>query len=357
MNKTWVMALILVVGIRAPFALATESSSSDPKSEIASECVSGAVDPDTDSLFRFRGKQFRNSDLDLNLRQAMYELDKRHYDERQRLLDTALWQAFLTDESRRRGVTRERVIEDTIDVSAPKEEELKAFYDANEARIGAPYDTVKGRVRQFLLEQRMLTQRDQLVAELKQGGDYQSLLIAPSPPVAVINTDGFPFKGDPLAPVEIVEFADYQCPHCKTAAETMRLLETRFGDKIKVIFMDFPINRSGISRRVAEGAYCAGLQGKYWDYHDAAFARQAQLSNNSPLEIAKWLRLDTDRFSECLEDEAARQRVASSESEAHRLGLNSTPSFFVNGKKVEAHHDMEKVLTEAIEAALKQAGS
>ena len=107
---------------------------------------------------------------------------------------------------------------------------------------------------------------------------------------------------------------------------------------------------------MAEGAVCAGEQGRYWAYHDEAFARQSGLGTESPVSIAKSLGLDGQRFSQCLAGEGARQKVARAESEARRLGLDSTPTFFVNGVQVSVHSDMEQELAEAIERALAEAG-
>jgi protein-disulfide isomerase len=65
--------------------------------------------------------------------------------------------------------------------------------------------------------------------------------------------------------VTIVEFADYQCPHCKIAAESLKKVTEKFKGKVRLVFMDYPINPSGISRAVAEASHCALEQGKFWE--------------------------------------------------------------------------------------------
>ena len=82
------------------------------------------------------------------------------------------------------------------------------------------------------------------------------------PQVFAIDTEGYPVKGKENSPVTIVEFADYQCPHCRQLSADLNDIYTKYKNKIKIVYIDFPINPSGVSEEIAHGAYCAYKQGK-----------------------------------------------------------------------------------------------
>lgn len=309
------------------------------------------------ALFRFAGTEFHEYDLDIRVREQLHELASKYYEGRQLLLDNAVWQIYLTREAERQKKTPEQVARGLIVLEQPTEEVMRSFYEANKAQIPSPYEQVKGEIAQYLLQQRVVQERSKLIASIKKEGQYTLLIAKPQPPVATIDTEGFPSKGSMLAPVEVVEFADYQCPHCKTAAEIVQHLEKKYGDKVRFVFMDFPINRSGISLKVAEGAVCADQQGKFWAYHYGAFESQTSLSADSPKSLASKIGLDTERFSSCLAGTEAGSKVAKSKAEALRLGLDSTPTFFVNGIRLIAESNLEKELSDAIDRSLRESGS
>ncbi|MCB1856941.1 MAG: DsbA family protein [Gammaproteobacteria bacterium] len=351
MSTSWLVSLVFLAGL-IPGAVFADVCTQESKPGTANDCAAPGTAGGDGLLFSFRGRGIHLADLDLATRQALYELDLKHFDDRQRLLENMLWKLYLTEEAERQNKSEDQLLGELMEYRVPPEAEIKAFYEANKGRISSPYETIKGQIGRYLSEQQLLAKRDALVTGLKESGEYQLLLSRPTAPVAVIDTSGFPSKGDALAPVEVVEFADYQCPHCRTASEVMRRLEDHYGDKLRVVFMDFPINRSGISRKVAEGGVCAGEQGSYWQYHDAAFGQQPSLSHDSPLKIAQSLGLDEAKFAACLSGDHAMTEVTRGESEARRLGLDSTPTFFVNGVKVSVHDDMETALRQAIDEAL-----
>ncbi|MCB1871605.1 MAG: thioredoxin domain-containing protein [Gammaproteobacteria bacterium] len=351
MVKRWLCPLILATIILPNIAAGTGCTSAEAVSGCTEDSGNGGA------LFRFSGKEFHESDLNIQVRERLHQLASKYYQERRLLMDSAVWQIYLTREAERQQKEPEQVAMEMINLVQPTEEAMSSFYEANKEKISAPYDQVKRQISQFLMQQQALEERSKLVESIKKEGEYAFLIDKPQPPVATIDTAGFPSKGPMLAPVEVVEFADYQCPHCKTASEILQRLETQYGEKIRVVFMDFPINRSGISLKVAEGAVCADQQGKFWVYHYGAFELQSSLSASSPLDLANKIGLDTARFNDCLTGTEAAAKVAKSKAEALRLGLDSTPTFFVNGIRLNAATNLENELSEAIEKALKETGS
>lgn len=351
MVKRWLCPVILATILLPNFAAGAGCTSAEADSECAENIGNSGA------LFRFSGREFHENDLNIQVRERLHQLASKYYQERRMLMDSAVWQIYLTREAESQKKEPEQVAMEMINLVQPTEQAMTSFYEANKEKISAPYEQVKSQISQYLIQQQALEERSKLVESIKKEGQFTLLIEKPQPPIATIDTDGFPSKGPMLAPVEVVEFADYQCPHCKTASEIMQRMGTQYGEKIRVVFMDFPINRSGISLKVAEGAVCADQQGKFWAYHKDAFDLQTSLSASSPLELASKIGLDTERFNDCLAGTEAGSKVAKSKAEALRLGLDSTPTFFVNGIRLNATSNLEKELSDAIESALKEAGS
>lgn len=310
---------------------------------------------DDGPLFRFEGFDYFADDLPVAQRQLLYEAAQQHYQSIQSVADEALFDVHVSREAKRTGANEDEVRESLLAVDPPSESAIEAFYKANEARIPAPLDQVRDRISLFLSEQAIQARKKVLVDEIKSGHEFELLARAPVPPRVEIDTRGYPFKGAADAPVTVVEFSDFQCPHCKQASAVLRTLADRYGDRIRFVYKDFPVNRSGVSRLVARGAACADEQGRFWDYHDLAFETQSELSNDSPAALASTLGLDLESFDRCYQDAASADKVARSEQEAHRLGLSGTPTLFVNGRRLVIE-DLEQDVSQAIERALDRQG-
>ena len=149
----------------------------------------------------------------------------------------------------------------------------------------------------------------------------------------VIPTDGSPAIGPANAPITIVEFSDYQCPYCRKWHEEVfhRLLQD-YQDKVRFVYRDFPL--SGLhpeAEGAAEAAYCAGDQGNYWQYHDLLFSGQAELGTAGFDQYAKSLNLDLPKFDACMSTHRYQATVQANYNFAANLGIQSTPTFFING--------------------------
>ncbi|MEZ5449825.1 MAG: thioredoxin domain-containing protein [Thiolinea sp.] len=169
--------------------------------------------------------------------------------------------------------------------------------------------------------------------------------------MAGINVEGLPAKGPEDAKVVLVEFADYQCPHCKHAGDALKPIAEQFKDDLRIVYADFPINRSGVSRKVAEGAACAFQQDKFWEYNALAFDSQRDLKADSAKKLAEELKLDMEAFDKCLASDYPAQQVARGEEEGKRLGVDATPSLFLNGRRLHLN-DLAAELPKEIEQIL-----
>ena len=134
------------------------------------------------------------------------------------------------------------------------------------------------------------------------------------------------------APITLVEYGDYECPYCGAASPFLRGLRRQFGDRLRVVFRNFP--RAEIhphAQLAAEAAEAAGAQGKFWEMHDYLFAHQQALEDADLIRYAGDLGLDVDRFTRELHDHVYAARVRDDVDSGVRSGVSQTPTFFVNG--------------------------
>jgi protein-disulfide isomerase len=159
-------------------------------------------------------------------------------------------------------------------------------------------------------------------------------------------------QGHEDAPVTLVEYGDYECPHCGRAYPIVKRVQKHFGKRLRFVFRNFPLNESHPNAEsAAETAEFAGAQGKFWEMHDLLFENQERLGGPLYLEMARELELDVNALRRSLESREYAGRVRADFSGGARSGVNGTPTFFINGKRHDASFAYED-LTAAIEAEL-----
>ncbi len=144
-----------------------------------------------------------------------------------------------------------------------------------------------------------------------------------------------PVKGDPKSTIIVEEFSDFQCPACRAAQPIVDGILKTYGDKIAFHYRHFPllsIHANAFS--AALGAECANDQGQFWEYHDLLFKNQTDLRQATLLRLADEVSLNKDSFSACLKSRAKASVVQADMQEAERRNVNSTPSFFLNGRYI-----------------------
>ena len=169
-------------------------------------------------------------------------------------------------------------------------------------------------------------------------------------------------RGNPSAPVTVEEFADFQCPSCGAYYPELKKIETEFGDKLRVIFRERPlVPPHDHALLAAQAAEAAGMQDRFWEMHDKLYENQTTWSTTSDLvpvfvDYAKQIGLDTDRFMKDLNGEKVATRIFQDGKRVHALNVNSTPTFFVNGKEATGDQWKPENLREMIRQALRDAG-
>lgn len=222
------------------------------------------------------------------------------------------------------------------------------------AGVGKETDTCKmvsEKTKEFPPEQcvTMLGQVDEIVAELRK----QEQANQPLTPelIAKVAAGDVPSFGPTDAKVTVVEFSDFECPYCSRAADVTTQVKKKYGDKIRVVFRQFPLSFHHNARVAAAASLEAHKQGKFWEFHDKLFANQRALDRASLAGYAKELKLDLVKFNTALDGKTHDSQVQADLDLGNEVAVQGTPTLFVNGKRVDNPTDLDQV-SQAIDAAL-----
>ena len=210
---------------------------------------------------------------------------------------------------------------------------------------------VKEKTKSFPPEQctKMLAETDQIIAQLKA----EEMKNQPLTPELqkLIATPGAPSYGPEGATVTVVEFSDFECPYCSKAASVMTQLKEKYGDRVRLVFRQFPLSFHKNAQGAAEASMAANAQGKFWEFHDLMFQNQKALSPADLEGYAKQAGLDVAQFKKDMESHKYADQVKSDVDMGAKVAVSGTPSLFVNGARVSNPTDFATVSQE-IEKAL-----
>ncbi len=212
---------------------------------------------------------------------------------------------------------------------------MTTFYQGNVSQMqGQSLEAMAPAINRFLTNQRRTQARETILDELrKKGPAIRVALEAPRLNVAIAASN--PTLGRATAPVTLVEFSDYQCPSCQRVEPTLKRLRETYGDRIRFVWKDFPLTRIHPQAfKAGEAAHCAGDQGESWELHDVLFDKQQELQPPDLKRHAAELGLDANAFNQCLDSSKYGERVRDGVSEGGALGVNSTPTIFINGRRL-----------------------
>jgi protein-disulfide isomerase len=236
------------------------------------------------------------------------------------------------------------------------------FFVNGRELVGAqPFDTFKK-----IIDEEVTKADDLLKKGTKIQDVYTKLMeqaaAAPPPaaaaPAAAEHVDiapgDAPIRGAKNAKVTIVEFSDFQCPFCGRVVPTIRQVEDTYKGKVRLAFKHQPLPFHNNAQTAAEAAMAANEQGKFWEMHDKMFANQTALDRPSLEKYAEELHLNMARFKAALDSGKFKDRVQKDSAEGTKIGANGTPTFFINGNKVEGAQPFESFKT-VIDAELAKA--
>lgn len=289
---------------------------------------------------------------------ALAQAEQTLYDGRKEAFERMVAESLIAQAAKAKGLAVEKYLEqETATRRKPvTDADVQAFYNANKGQMqDAALADVAPSIRDFLSTQREETARAALVAELRKAGPKTRLALAP--PRQTVSLAAYnPSRGPVSAPVTIVEYSDYQCPFCARVNPTLARVREKYGNQVRIVWKDFPLeNIHPLAAKASEAAHCAGEQGKYWELHDRLFANQKALGTDALKQHAAAAGLEPIGFGACLDSGRHASRVSDGVAEGKALGIDSTPTLFINGRRVTGAQPWE-VFENIVEDELARAG-
>jgi protein-disulfide isomerase len=165
-------------------------------------------------------------------------------------------------------------------------------------------------------------------------------------------------RGPEGAPIRIIEFSDFQCPACRAAEPTLKMLFTVYEGKIRFVFKHYPLRLHEWAKPAAVAAECAGRQGKFWEYHDRLYDKQDEWTNPKADDFltgyAKDLKLDMAAWQSCRQDPAATAAYRTDMKDGDDAWVGATPTFFVDGRRFVGGKPLAELGPLFIDAELKK---
>ena len=258
------------------------------------------------------------------------------YDTRRRALDVLIGEHLIEGEAAARGLTRDELLAAELPTRTlpVTDAEVDLIYERNKDRFGGrSLEQMRPEIRTMLEEQRPMQALHAFMGELRVAADDVVVLLEPPRQnVATLAED--PVRGPADAPIEIVEFSDFDCPYCKRATDTLAQLLDQYGSRIRFVYKDYPLPSHPNAFKAAEAGNCANEQGRFWEFHDTLFAKQGALDVASLKTYAADLGMDAAAFASCLDGGRYAQQVERDLEIGRGYGVSSTPTLFINGRAV-----------------------
>lgn len=302
-------------------------------------------------------------DVEKPIAPQLSKLEEQIYNLKRQRLDALINDRLLQKEATKRNFSVPALLdaEVTAKVGLVTEQEIEKFYQDNKAQIKGEQAQVREQIRAYLQNQKLAARREEFLTSLRAQAKVVVNLKPPPIQRIEVSVQGAPFKGGEKAPVTIVEFSDFHCPFCRRVIPTLAQLESRYGDKIKLVFRDFPIeNLHPGATKAHEAARCANEQGKFWPYHDKLFASTPSSSPDVFKGMAKEVGLDAVAFETCLGSGKYQAAIKEDIAEGNRVGVGGTPAFFVNGRLISGAQPLEaftRVIDDELARVSPQSGT
>jgi len=268
---------------------------------------------------------------DAALRRCQIEAERGRHEALEDALQELVWQRLLDREAERTGSTATALLARVDESAQPVgEQDIKTFYERNQARIRGTLEQTAGQIRAYLERQARQRARNEFFAALEQRFAVEYRL---APLRYEVAADGFPAFGPPDAAVTLVEFSDFECPFCARFLPTLERAKQVYAGKLRVVYRHFPLySIHPRAQKAAEASLCAADQGKFWELHDLMFAEQGALEVTDLKEKARRLGLDGAQFDQCLDEDRYAEAVREDYRDGEALGVTGTPALFINGR-------------------------
>lgn len=296
-----------------------------------------------------------NRELEEGMEQELYEAEIRVYNLKRRKMRSMLMERLMDEDPRKGDLSRDEFIGEFLAQSVSvSPEEVEAFIRERRIPEVGVNDILKERIRQFLAQGKRQDAAEEWLDRELEKIPVVTHFSRPERLPCEVEIGSSPFLGGETAQVSVVEFSDFQCPYCARASNMLKALGQKYGDKVKIVYKNFPLPSHPHAALAAEAGFCAQKLGgneSFWSIHDKFFERQDSLERADLIRYAKEVGLGEEDFTQCLDSREFQSRVRGDKEQGEAMGVRSTPTFCVAGQIVAGNQGID-VFSEIIDEAL-----
>ncbi len=305
---------------------------------------------------KIQGTEISESDLYKGIESQIYEAETKVYEIKINRLKALVLEKIMEKHPKKKGLSNDKFLEKyitkSVDVSDKK---IQKFIEEKKIPAKHVNAQMKQRIKQFLEVQVKKDAVESWLAKQTKNNPVEIYLAKPQRPVRNVQVGDSPFTGGANAKVTIIEFTDFQCPFCSKGSQIMQELKNKYGKKIKIVFKNFPLPFHTQAKKASIASLCAHKQNKkyFWKMYYGFFGDQSIINPQGIEKLAKKVGVEMNAFKECLEDDKIAQVIEKDIEQGKKVGVNSTPTFFVNGQMINGAQDIE-VFSEIIDEEFKK---
>ncbi len=326
MKPVWRFALLpLVPLVLAGCARTDAQTTSKPREAQGPGSVVAEVD----------GVPVTFEEMEKRAAQALHAVRQEEYDARRQAIEEIVYERLLEKEAKRRGLSVPELQKAEIDekVALVTPAEVAATYERAKPRLGGKsLVQVRGDIETALAQQRTVQRRAALRDELLAASKVKLKLEAPR--VAIEIPAKTPVVGPADAPITLVEYSDYQCPYCHKAQQSIDQVMERYAGKVRFVHQEYPLSFHPRAFAASLAARCADEQGKFWEFHRSLMLSPGNFEDADLHSRAQSLGLDAEKLQACVGSGRYDGVVRTAMNAGNAVGVNSTPTFFINGRRV-----------------------
>lgn len=286
----------------------------------------------------------------------LYRKELEIYDIKFNRMKAMMFEKLIKADPKHKGMTNDQYLVKYIYKNNKiSEKDINAFIKKNKVPVKRLNPQIKERIKMIIGNERKKLAMESWIAVKTKKSGIDLFFKRPTPPTYNVEVGNAPYAGGKDAKVTIVEFSDFQCPYCSKAAATLKKLKEKYGNKIKVVFKQYPLPFHNHAKKAAGAALCANEQGTehFWAMHDEFFLNQANLAPEKVKTLAKRLGLKPEQFNKCFDENKYIAQIEKDIAQGKSLNVKGTPAFFVNGMVFIESGSFEKFV-EFIDQELKK---
>ncbi len=294
------------------------------------------------------------AELYQGIESELYEAEMKIFDIKFSRMNQLVIEKIIKADPKSKGLTTDQYFDKFISSKiVVSEKEVQEFIEARKIPTSQINEGLKGKIKEYLGKQKKADAVNMWLAEKTKKTGIEVFFEKPERPYFEVDPSNAPFFGSKNAKVTIVEFSDFQCPFCAEGAKILKQLKKKYGNKIKVVFKQYPLPFHTQAKKAAVAALCMNEQKTdlFWKMHDKMFADQSKLAPAALKQTAKELGANAEQFNKCLDDNKYIAQVEKDIQQGKDIGVKSTPTFFVNGKLVAGALPVD-VFSELIDSEL-----